>query len=1556
MYGFINNSSKQQVNLLQNVTEEKRTESYLVYYRKTYMEAAVNLEDKKENKESGVKILLIFTKYAYTRKTLSDFPAGKGELDLSVEDTGLSCDLTVIFFCTDDIWFMNGKKISEKSPVYLYTEKNEKLLFILSEAKCALKAANFVNMKNKETVCIGKGFKNQIFYDCFSLIDIRQAEISVEKGRYVLCNKGNMGVYINEKSFTGRKIVYPGDRVDIYGLHLLVLKQGMVCISFCGICRVIGERNGEEKNIMSADMPKKEIGWIERRCWQEQPLHTEDVEVIMPKEKDREQEQPLILTLGPALTMTLPMLLMAHLGSQMMGESGGFYYLSAAMSGCSAILTLFWGLSVYGYRKYSHRKEEKERERQYLDYLEKTREYLSVCQRENKEILEKKYPSVHFFLEKEGRKAVVLWNRYYRQADFLALRIGLENADFSMKIKLQGQIRSIVQEKLAGEAEKLSKEFCIIKQVPAVINLFENRQMGITGGFGSLKVEDVILQLLVQIAACLCYTEVKTVCFYKKERKRDEEIASCLKWMSHSWSGDKTIRFLAGCEKEAAEILPVLARELIRGNEQMEMGISLPWYIVLVLDAELILGEPLYQWITDKEKKYPVSAVFVGEDRQALPKSCSCLIEKLNGEEKSGGVVLHLGGERIRRREVYLETCSVHQAQRYVRQITGVRVREKETENRFPEQVDFLLLYNCSRVQELDSGRRWEIARTEERMKAPIGCRVGGHLVWLDVHEKFHGPHGLIAGTTGSGKSELIQTYLLSMAVSFSPSDLNFFMIDYKGGGTGDALKTLPHCAGVISNLSGKQIRRAMLAIASENRRRQKLLSNYQVNHIDAYTRLYREKKALLPMPHLLLVVDEFAELKKEEPEFMQEIISLAQVGRSLGVHLILSTQKPAGTVDDKIWSNARFRLCLRVQDGQDSMDMLHNKDAASLTLPGQCYLQIGSHEYYELFQTGYCGCFYQEEGEKKAQAALLSNTGKQIKREGEKEKEWKKTQMEVIIGYIKETAEKYHYPSAVSLWLKELPDRVFVDELKKAEKERARIPDAEEAGTAAALALGLCDDPENQCQFPLFYYPARQGHLAVCGGPATGKTTFLQSLLWQMCNDFTPGEALFLIVDVGQKSLGSFGPMPGCLGVLLEKEYTEIFFYHMNGLVEKRKGELLGVSWEQYNKSGKEKLPMIFLVVDDFGSFKKILNEKQQEQFSHLASEGLTLGIYLILSAAGAGEIGGKLYEKIKTACALEMSDRFLYGDVLRQYHLPVLPKENQKGRGLCKSGGRILEFQTAMAVKEDGAGSFIANEGVKKKMTWRAKGYPLPVKFPEVPENKDFNERTKGYKWEEGKLPLGYCLSTGEFCKIAPDKVRCFLISGAERTGRRDLLMVLAEGLLNMGRKIVIIDLGGRLSYLKGRGKGDYLEREEEIDTWQKNYSTKNREDIAAANIFIADMTKFCHYLYKACDIRDVRINFWERAAMGGERIGFMAGIFHPERDYEAAGTVFFREFISWQQGVHLGGNGAAQRALSFDDLGYGEQTRREAPGIGYLKEGNGSKTRRVQLLRYGKENDRR
>ncbi|RKI91277.1 type VII secretion protein EssC [Parablautia intestinalis] len=1522
-----------------------------------------------KEEERGGRVLLVFGSFACSRIHLLSGTTGSKRVVLAAKEMGIEEDVIIRLEWNETFCQLEEKELRENSPFYYYTKTGEELLILLSKEMNSLLTDGRILPGQREKILIGSGYKNQIFYECFSLVREVHAEILYMDGEFTVSRPEVEGVYVNGRILNRQVRLKSGDCVEVYGLHILVLKGMLVCVSFCGTCRTaMGRDRLENKGRLTEKYFKEGNAgkWIERRCAGEEELHTGGVEITLPEKPERRQRESLFLSLGPTLTMVLPVLLMAQLGSRFMEGTGrSFYYMSVIMSGSSALLALFWGMVNHGYRERMRKRENREREHQYMEYLEGIESYLSGCMEENRVILEKRYPPFWVFLGEENGAAVLSWNRYYRQKDFLCLRIGKGDIPFQIKVKLSGTQKNIVQGKLTERAWELMQKYKYMDKAPVEVDLYENRQIGITGE----EREKVLIQLLMQIMNCLCYTEVKTVCFYDEEKMTDGEIAGCLKWMPHSWSGDRKVRFLAGNEKEAARILPVLTKELKREQEQTKNERRIPWYIVVVLHEELIAGEPLYRYLTQPGGKYPVSAVFLGEKRENLPKSCRYFIRKEGAE----GEILSLGSEQVVRKKITLETCSSIAAGEYVRKVTGIRVRETEIDGQMPQQVRFLQMYDCGRVEELQSERRWQLARCEERLKVPIGCRAGGCKVSLDVHEKFHGPHGLIAGTTGSGKSELLQTYLLSVAVSFSPLDVNFFMIDYKGGGTGNALMGLPHCAGVISNLSGSQIKRAMSAITSENKRRQRLLSRFQVNHIDAYTKLWREGKGDEPMPHLILVVDEFAELKKEEPEFMQEIISLAQVGRSLGVHLILATQKPAGTVDDKIWSNARFRLCLRVQDKQDSMDMLHNGDAALLTSPGQCYLQIGNHEYYELFQTGYCGGRYVEEKEAKTRAALIENTGQRLEIPGKEAKaaaDNRQSQMDILAGYINYTAAKMGYGKAKALWLPELPEKVFIEDLigKFGGSFQTDEKNGQEnAGSGAAgvsLILGLYDDPGNQLQQILTYEPYVQGNLAVCGGPSTGKTTLLKTILWQLATFYRPQESLFMVADMGQESLSCFLAMPNCLAALKKKEDRDIFFHHLERLFMERQKLLSGVNVLQYNKSEKGKLAQIFLVIDNFGSFYKVLEEKQEEFFLKLVSQGLSLGFYLVLSAAGAGEIGGRIFEKMKTTLSFEMSDRFQYGDILRQYYLPVLPKANQKGRGLCRVKENVLEFQAALAGAEQdyGYAETVKEAGRKREEFLKRQGRCLPEKFPVIPEKAEYGKMADDFCWNKGEIPLGYCLSSGEICGISMENTACFLISGEERTGRRTLLRCLIEGALCRQNEVVVLDTGRRFQNLHKRERLTILTGEEEMEKWQMDFSEEGHEkdndssvleaglqikdrQERPVSVFISDMGSFCRFLYSSGQRREERITFWERAAMGKGKIAFLTGIYHPAKDYEAAGTGFFGKFTSWQQGICLGGNVAAQRALSFDDLSYAKQNQKEPAGIGYYKEGVGKEILRVR-----------
>ena len=219
------------------------------------------------------------------------------------------------------------------------------------------------------------------------------------------------------------------------------------------------------------------------------------------------------------------------------------------------------------------------------------------------------------------------------------------------------------------------------------------------------------------------------------------------------------------------------------------------------------------------------------------------------------------------------------------------------------------------------------------------------------------------------------------MALLFHPYEVSFVIIDFKGGGMVNQFKDLPHLVGAITNIDGKEIDRSLKSIKAELKKRQRLFAEAEVNHIDKYIKKYKAGEVSEPLPHLILIVDEFAELKAEQPEFMKELISAARIGRSLGVHLILATQKPSGQVDDQIWSNSRFKLCLKVQDQQDSNEVLKSPLAAEIKEPGRAYLQVGNNEIFELFQSAYSGAPEKTDNSNVKEFAIysLTDSGRRI-------------------------------------------------------------------------------------------------------------------------------------------------------------------------------------------------------------------------------------------------------------------------------------------------------------------------------------------------------------------------------------------------------------------------------------------------------------------------------------------------------------------------------------------------------------------------------------------------
>lgn len=1179
-----------------------------------------------------------------------------------------------------------------------------------------------VVVKNQNTFYIGRTADNNFCY-FNKFASGKHARISYDGRNWNVTDLNSTnGTYVNGYRVESRNLL-AGDVIYIMGLKIIVGCNFLAVNNPDGLLKINSQNLFEyspqrvQKQTELAEIPEKEYFYRSPR-FRREIEHTE-ITIDPPPQLQKMDTVPLALMLGPSITMGMTSLSTGLLTLNNVLVSGGdiTQAIPSLMMSVSMLLgTVMWPVLTKKYEKKTKIKNEKKRQEKYLAYLDSVRDEIKRKIKEQSDILNENLVSLEECADRIAEVKTNLWERAIGHPDFLKLRLGIGNVPLDGEVKFPEKRFTMDDDTLQDAMLSLGSEPKQLTNVPISVSLAEERTVGIYGEY--VFTVAMIKSLILQMIALHSYDELKIILLHDAN---ENEEWNFVKYIPHFWDNDKTLRFIATTADEVKEISAyieknILSREDKSNNDYTEF---LPYYVIISTSKYLSEKcESLQQLLQYKNNK-GFSILISAQELKDLPKETKTVIlanednSVMFDKEDTTGKNTAFIADGINEAAIDNVGCD----------IANIELDLSTQRYALPSMLTFLEMFNVGKIEHLNSLTRWKENNPTISLQTPIGVDSYGGLFNLDLHEKYHGPHGLVAGMTGSGKSEFIITYILSLAVNYHPDEVAFILIDYKGGGLTGAFEDddrgikLPHLAGTITNLDGAAVKRSLISIQSELRRRQAIfqearkISNEGTMDIYKYQQLYRDKTVSEPVPHLFIISDEFAELKTQQPEFMEQLISAARIGRSLGVHLILATQKPSGVVDDQIWSNSKFRVCLKVQEKSDSQDMIKCPDAAELSQTGRFYLQVGFNELFALGQSAWCGAEYvpTDTVEKTVDNSIqiVDNLGRTMMKVKPNKKKTitgnKVKQIVSVVKYLSDLAAEEHI-KVRPLWLAPIPEFIYVDDLEKKYSST-------DSGFILNPVVGEYDDPFNQTQGVLTLPFSTEGNCLVYGSTGNGKTTLLTTLCYSLIKNHTSHEVNIYIMDFGSETLKAFEKAPQVGGVMIssDEEKTINFLKMLNREIDKRKALFseFGGDYASYCKNSDSKVPNIVVMINNYSGFAEQY-EDLQDVFTLLTRDGVKYGIYFIVTAGNTSAVRYKTQQNFKIMLTMQLNDATDYPIIVGKTD-GLLPSR-YKGRGLVALD-RVYEFQTAYCKAVDDTQSYLRSycEQLRKNAEFYAK--PIPI-----------------------------------------------------------------------------------------------------------------------------------------------------------------------------------------------------------------------------------------------------
>jgi DNA segregation ATPase FtsK/SpoIIIE, S-DNA-T family len=836
-------------------------------------------------------------------------------------------------------------------------------------------------------------------------------------------------------------------------------------------------------------------------------------------------------------------------------------------------------------------------------------------------------PDIAETLRRAELPSTQLWQRRPHHKDFLRFRAGIGDFPWSPP----------VTEDRAGLAPEVRDVIARYRQLPQAPIEADLSNGGVVGLVGEREAALALARSLVcQAAVHHGPTDVGMVVLASEAHRGDWEWA---KWLPHVRDATGSGRFLAG-DRQTADALLASMMEAA-GPDQLGAGLRSVkeesrrgrTRLFVIDDISLTHGRRAPARLLLSGHAGPATGIVIAETEDQLPAVCTTVVQ---ARTVVGDLDLKRPQERVQVDNFLI--CGASQATARRCALALARYEDPELEvvgAGLPPMVRLLPLLGMDDVEADDVLRTWREAGPDPAPNTPIGMGQDG-VVHLDL--RHDGPHGLVGGTTGSGKSELLRSMVAGMAARVDPDHLCFVLIDFKGGSAFDHCAQLPHTVGMVTDLDEHLGERALKSLKAELTHRETVLR--EAGGATQLSEYLAAGSPFGPLPRLVVVIDEFATLATELPDFVTALIGIAQRGRTLGVHLILATQRPSGVVNANIKANTNLRIALRVQDPGDSTDILgdgHPEAAAvSRNSPGRAYVRLGPTEVV-ILQTALSTA---APGERHSTGVRLTPFcfGPSVATRPNDDHSAGPTDLARLVTAAQEAFARSAMRPPRQPWLPMLPERIDLE------------PILREAEAGKVVPFALADDPERQRQVPVGWNPA-DGHLALFGMAGSGTTTTMVAVARALAERYSPDECHLYALDFGSGGLAQLSALAhvGAVITASEREAQIRLVRHLRSELDRRRA-LRGP--ERASEA------MIVMLVDGVSAFlaEHADAEEITDAFNRVFAEGPGVGITFVLSADRPGALPSRLGSLVSQKIVFRLADPSEFSAIgVRIRDLPV-------------------------------------------------------------------------------------------------------------------------------------------------------------------------------------------------------------------------------------------------------------------------------------------------------------